>query len=463
MILPISDKVEGAVSFKIFERVERYLKNSDWCYYKSNSGILNILQNYQPNLERHLTNPEVLRTIANKTQAGSLIHVKLDIVSAGVDLSTTIFGDNGSDIYFKEKVRLSKVELSLISQTIINWLNEYEKTIPYDGRVIGVLGNTFTVDIGQASKVFIGNNVTVRKPVKKKKHPLLEEVVEWEFEDLGKGQIVNVSEFQASGNMKEYITRQRLSPGDWVIMERKLAQDVKNKVDYPELQGYEFGQLGVVQLGGKLGRGSDTTNISSTSRKISGFEYGVHANVEVWATRHFWAGGGFQKVLGSYSADANTSTTLDSVGYDYTETKLKVGYKYLPLGFFYGPQIDLYLGYGTYKYELDKSATDGFGDHKISGILMGFKGSMPIHKTFRGFMKLDFLVSPDYEEESSVFGTSLNSATSYQIEFGINYHYSPQMTLDGSAEVTSNKAKFSGGNEFHFNDFALKGGVSFNF
>ena len=76
---------------------------------------------------------------------------------------------------------------------------------------------------------------------------------------------------------------------------------------------------------------------------------------------------------------------------------------------------------------------------------------------------MDFLISPSYEEEVAVYGENLNSATSYQIEFGSNYVYSPQMTVDGSVEITSNRAKFTRGNEFTFNDVSIKGGVSFNF
>ena len=43
MLLPIRDSVGGALGFKVFTDVERYLKDSQWCYYTSNSEILNIL------------------------------------------------------------------------------------------------------------------------------------------------------------------------------------------------------------------------------------------------------------------------------------------------------------------------------------------------------------------------------------------------------------------------------------
>ena len=79
MLLPVRDSVGGALGFKVFEDVERYLKDSDWCYYTSNSEILNILSNYKRNLDSVLTNPEVLKIISEKTKTGSLM--KVDIVN----------------------------------------------------------------------------------------------------------------------------------------------------------------------------------------------------------------------------------------------------------------------------------------------------------------------------------------------------------------------------------------------
>ena len=46
MLLPITDGVGGAIGFKVHEYLERYLKNSNWCYYKSNAGVVGILSNF---------------------------------------------------------------------------------------------------------------------------------------------------------------------------------------------------------------------------------------------------------------------------------------------------------------------------------------------------------------------------------------------------------------------------------
>ena len=122
MILPVKDNVGGAIGFKVFEDVERYLRDSDWCYYTSNSEILNILANYKKNLDQVLENPRVLKIISEKTNTGSLIKVKVENEVKGVNVEIEVIGKNGEDIYFKESTRLNTEEHKVISQTIKNWL-----------------------------------------------------------------------------------------------------------------------------------------------------------------------------------------------------------------------------------------------------------------------------------------------------------------------------------------------------
>ena len=91
LLLPIADGLEGAIGSKVFEEVETYLRDGNWCYYKSNSGLISVLTKYRNNLKTHLDNPEVLRTLAEKTKTGSLI--KIDILNEvkGVDLGIKIY------------------------------------------------------------------------------------------------------------------------------------------------------------------------------------------------------------------------------------------------------------------------------------------------------------------------------------------------------------------------------------
>ncbi len=462
VILPIVDGIGGSLGFKVFQSIEPYLKNSNWCYYRSNSGILNILANYRQNLEAHLQDENVLKVVAEKTKAGSLIFVKLVHPVNGIEVNLKVFGSNGKDLYYNQKVRLKSDNPGIISDTIINWLEHYEKTIPYDGKVLGVLGKQFTVDVGKISDIRVGNSVIISRPLGKKTHPLLKRIVEWDQETIARGKIFNVSEFQASGVVKSYHTRKKIQKNDWVKIDLKAKdnQDLEKKFE-KHASGYEFGKLGIVSVYGEIGKGSQSNLTGGTNRKINGYMFGLYLDTKLWVTRNYFGEfeigrkfGSFKKETGTVSQSSNT-VSLGTI-------KVKMGYKYLPLGFFYGPQIDGYIGYAQYGYSMDTLVSEGFGDATFKGVLLGMSASAPIYRDFRVIFRMELFPKGGYSEDVVVYGED-ESVKSYQLEFGAQYFYSPVMTLNGSMQVTSNKAKFANSREVRFSDTSLRFGVGYTY
>ena len=131
MILPVKDSVGGAIGFQVFTKVENYLKASKWCYYQGNSEIINTLGNYKNTLNEALNNPDVLKVVSEKTRAGSLIRITVESFPKGAKVDIKVIGANGKDIYFKESTELSTDDIDVIAQTVNNWLDVYEKNIPY--------------------------------------------------------------------------------------------------------------------------------------------------------------------------------------------------------------------------------------------------------------------------------------------------------------------------------------------
>lgn len=439
MLLPVRDSVGGALGFKVFTEVERYLKDSEWCYYTSNSEILNILSNYKRNLDTVLTNPKVLKIISEKTSTGSLIKVEIINQVKGVDLKIKVFGENGEDVYFKEQTRLTVDDPKVLAQTVKNWLAVYEKQIPYDGRIVGVLGNQFSIDVGKNRSLFPGNELLILRPVRKRRHPLLKEIIDWETEKLGTGKVIHSTESQSQANVLQYDTTKKIKNGDWVVLKRDSKVGVVEQKKFVDQEEYSFGKLGEVSLLFNIGKGSATAE-TPTTKKIGGTVLGVDLATTLWITRKYWVGLDISRVVGSLSQEEGTLTnSSNSMANSFF--KIKAGYKYLPMGFFYGPQIDAYIGYASYTYGLDTSATDGFTEVSFSGILMGARGSIPIKKVFRAHVELSFLFNPGYEEEANVFGED-DSARNYTLEFGGKYLYAPNMTFDFAYGVNSSKASF---------------------
>ncbi|WP_127715515.1 outer membrane protein [Halobacteriovorax sp. HLS] len=464
MILPIKDSVGGAIGFKVYERVEKYLRRSEWCYYKHNSEIINILGNYKKNLDEHLANPEVIKIVAQKTKAGSIIKASVESVGKGVNVSLEVLGDNGTDVYFKEKLQLTTNDPVMIAQTIMNWLDLYEKNIPYDGRILGVLGNQFTVDLGKGYGVFQNDDVEILRPIKKKKHPLFKEIVDWETEKLADGKIFYVSVNQSQGKIDKYVTRKRAEINDWVIV-KKDQSNTKNLNNLPYDQDskndFKFGKLGTAAIFATLGSGKISSSTGSDTRNMSGTLFGVNLDVEVWATRNIWTSFELGAKFGTYSKSSGNLTTNENSAANRI-LKLKVGYKYLPLGFFYGPQLDGYVGYAGYNYGVDSQVGDRIGEVSFNGLLLGGRGSIPIMKKFRAYLGIEFMLTSSYTEEVFLYGQD-ESSKHYSIELGTSYAYSPNMAIEGGVDFNSNEAEFAGGESLSFKDTNFKAGVRFNF
>ncbi|EQC43223.1 hypothetical protein M900_2813 [Bacteriovorax sp. Seq25_V] len=468
MILPVRDSVGGAIGFKVYDLVERYLKASKWCYYQSNSEIINILTNYKNTLDQALNNPEVLKIVSEKTQAGSLIKIKLDSMAKGMNIEVTVLGPNGKDVYFNQVTAIESDEIEVIAQTVNNWLDVYEKNIPYDARVVGVLGTQFTIDLGQQAGIYNGYEINVVRPVKKQRHPLLKEIVEWRTMPIATAKLFHVGQSQAQAKILKYERETLVQVDDWILISKNTA-DVKNNesLEYgvqirPDDESSSFGKLGFIAGYLNLGSGSARIDNSSSGKEIGGLNIGVGLAAEIWATRNYWAGLDIDKHFGSHSKKEGTFNS-DSNSLSFSKFKLKVGYRYLPLGFFYGPQLDGYIGYGSYTYGYDNKVADGITETVYKGIFLGGKGSMPIIKDVRAHLLIEFMLSPGYEETLKIYGEA-DTVKSFNLEVGGSYQYSPNTAFVGAMEYISNSAEFENSDTVvKHKNLNFKIGASFNY
>ncbi|MGB0453683.1 MAG: hypothetical protein ACPGJV_08200 [Bacteriovoracaceae bacterium] len=439
LLLPIQDQVGGAIGFGVFQDVENYLKNSDWCFYKHNSEILNILSNYRNNLDSHLENPDVLSILADKIRAGSIIRIRLKRELKRITVELNILADNGKDILFRNKVAAENDRIEVLSQTVKNWLDIYKNQIPYDGRVTGVLGNQFTIDIGKNFGLYQNAKITILRPTKRKKHPLLKEVVSFQSVKIAEGLIFHVNEFQGHGNVKVYEGKNKVGVNDWIIIDKLDQSMTKNDEKFQDPKKYSFGKIGKVGIGPLFSSGSATWNNGGVeTREISTLLYGLSLNGELWLTREYIVGLSIEKLFGGYEEEQGT-IILNSNDGDPLFTKLYAGYKYLPMGFFYGPQVDGYIGYKSNKYNF--STSDGFTSYSLSGLLVGAKGNVPLHKLVRMYLFMDFLITSSYSEDGSLYGEE-DSSSNYELGLGVNYMWEPKIDIEGYFKINSTEVKF---------------------
>jgi hypothetical protein len=461
MLLPITDGIDNKTGFKVFEDLETYIKESTWCTYKSNSDLIDVLSQYSKNLEGHLQNKDVLKVISDKTKAGTLIRVNMQMSAGVTDLKLEIIGENGEDRYFKESTQLKSNEVSLISQTVKNWLDVYEKTIPYSGRVKGVLGDQFTIDIGKKSNIYNGSEIIIERPTSKRQHPLLKEIVDYQTEKIAEAKVFDVSDNQAQAKIIAYENNKKLKLEDWVKVRAGEQRKAIEQITYNEREKEDNGKLGTVGLFLNVGSGS-VSQTGSTDNAKSGLVFGADLETEIWITRAYWFGFDYSKKLGTEKTSSG-SFSKDDYSVNNSITRLKFGFKYLPLGFFYGPQVDGYFGYGSYTYGFDTNLTDKFTEFTFSGLLLGARGSVPIYEKLRLYLVFDFLLTSSYKEKVQIFGTD-ESSSHYRIEFGGQYTYEQNLMFSAGFQALSNKANFTGTTkEEQFKDISAKMGAIFTF
>lgn len=460
-LLPITDSVGGAIGFKVFEEVEKELRRSSWCTYVSNSSLLSVFSRYRENLPQYLKNKEVLARVAEKLTVGSLALVSLKNELGGVEVSLTVYGENGEDIYYAEKSLVESEEIEELAGTISGWLDLYAKTIPYDAMVSGVLGDQVTLDVGKNFNIQSGRDFDVIRAIGKRKHPLLKKIVDWETRPIGEGAVFNSSDTQALGMMKDYSAERKVLTGDWVRFQKVKPKVVNDKALNDEEED-KPGTLGMVSVALFASSSSLDNTTPTGANRMSGNVFGVDMRGEGWITRQYFAALEIERGFGGLDKSSG-SPQKNSVNFNYGAFKLTGGYKYLPIGFFYGPQIDLYGGYANYSFDVDVSRVDGFGKVNFSGLLLGSSANVPIGREYRFMARAELMPFPSFSEEDGIYGGA-TSVSSMELEIGLKYYYTPKMSLDGSIETFSRKAKFSGSyKEISYKDNRLKLGVSFNF
>ena len=260
MLLPITDSAGNALGFKVYESLEKHLKDQKWCEYKSSADLLGIFSKYRERLKTHLQDPAVIKTVANRVQAGTIIRIDLNYEVNSVEVTMEVLGEDGEDVYFKEKSTVKNPDHNKILVVVKNWLELYETNIPYDGKVLGVLGDQVTFTIPRNKKYGMGQEFKVKRFIKKTKHKLLNTVVEWDASVVGRGRIFNISNEQALGVIKVYTSNSKIKQGDWVKLEKYNPNKVVSDKNYPEVDKYKFGKLGTVSINMNLSSASVGTS-----------------------------------------------------------------------------------------------------------------------------------------------------------------------------------------------------------
>ena len=414
LILPVTGNKDLTFSNQVYQETEDYLKDVKWCYYTPNSEIMDILTKYKNNLDEYLENKEVLQVVAEKTKTGALVRIQLLTQNVGVLVKFRVMGENGEDIYSRDEKLFPENDPGSIGETIAKWLEDYSKKIPFDAQIVSVDNKNFKADMGSNIGFDKDMEAMIVHPLGKKIHPLLKEVVGWDIKDLGLGKFDNVEDEHSFGAIINLVSETNPVEGDWLIKKGPLKEaEPKEKKGTPK--------YGYVSLALDLGNGNQTAQAYNFSNEYTGFMVGGYLKGEIWFLEHLWSSleldGRFGELKGDYYPQ-----------YDYESRsffKFKVGYRFLLADSFFGPQIDVYLGYGGYSYQPDEVYLQGPVDATFNGLIFGAKGNIPISEKIRAFLEAEMIFANGKSAQ-------YNGGTTpgYSLFIGGNYFFQPKWSAD---------------------------------
>jgi hypothetical protein len=220
--------------------------------------------------------------------------------------------------------------------------------------------------------------------------------------------------------------------------------------------------LGELELYGLIGNTAVSTLGSNGRTNQDGLTYGLQVRAEAWITREYFVLGEYMAKFGTLKK-ASGNPDSDTLNISTSTIKIAGGYKYLPLGFFYGPQVNVYAGFALHNYELSTSSADGYGANSINGLMFGVYGAIPLKKGIRMSLRAELLPFARFEDDSGIYGANEN-ANSMKLEAQLSYRFSRQMTLLGGFETLNNGAKFGSlPSDLSYNENIVKVGAGFRF
>lgn len=442
LILPVTGSPDLTFSNQVYEGVEDYLEDVKWCHYKTNGDILGILSKYQDKLDEYLDKKEVLSLVAEKTHTGALVRVQINPQNVGVNVKLRVMGENGEDIYLQEEKLFSEKDLSAIVETISKWLETYSQRIPFDAQITSIDKNKYKADMGSNIGFDEEMEAKIVRYRSKKIHPLTKEVVGWDTDPLGMGKFEDVEDKESFG---ELTSTTSVVPGDWLIKEGPSVEaQSKEKPNTPK--------YGYVSLALDLSNSDQTTESYNFYNSYEGSMFGGYLKGEVWFLENLWS----SLELEGKTGDLNgTFTEQETRGF----LKLKAGYRFLTSDSFFGPQIDLYLGYGSYTYQPETPYLGGPVDAIFQGLIIGTKGSIPLGEKFRISLEGEILFASGETEKYRG-----DDAPGYWLFLGGNYFFKPKLSADLSIGTYNNTFEnIVPGENVVYKDYSLRLGASLYF
>ncbi|MEW6056431.1 MAG: hypothetical protein AB1540_07435 [Bdellovibrionota bacterium] len=419
-----------------------------------------VAQSYREVFDRN----QRFELVNSKEEANATVQTKIDKKATGIDLEISLFIPSTGETFSTDRATVpAGTEGKETGITVKGLLKTVLKRIPFYGTVTGREGTELTFDIGSAHGLRPGDIVQISRIDQIKRHPLLKAIVDVQLVAVGNAAIEQTEDTISFGRVYTEITGEQIRKFYKVTAieghlpdEKKASPQDPGLLEANEKDDQDKPHIGFLGLGVLMSSFASSTSQSSTqvggARTFSGsaFNPGFQLNGEVWLTKNWFVDllfGASTMSFRQIDTSIEPAPQGTGVGSSNRAFSINAGYKYLPTGSIYGPQVYLKLGYYNFSFGTTAEAASLLSSKTYSALNLGIGGSLPVERSNKWgvLLNLNVLLFPSLEEDAA-FRSGTNSSASGVNFFVGGYHYlSNRLSVRAGFQFDSYSADFEEG------------------
>jgi hypothetical protein len=411
--------------------------------------------------QKVINDPEILGQLARTARSESLIRTRIQKEGPQYRFAIDWLHSPKMEVMASETFVLSEPAggkafgADELRKSLHSALDRMIAKVPFAGHVTGRDESSVTVNLG-SSRLKAGDTLVVGTLDEVKRHPLLQQIVDWRLSQTGRVEVEQVEESIAFAKVLEE------EPGRQIGRYQKIVQILPKPMPTatPAPEGRkqdaatpeELPTLGYVSAGPWLGSFSReyAAPAAANGRLGGGFLMGAKAEAQVWLSRAWFIDGGYGYGVWSHTQKKlsdSTDTGAAAVSSNTQSLDAAVGYSYLAASDFFGPKGWVRLGYRSTSYSIPVTPAgdpDEFrGPVAFTSFFLGLGGDLPIRGGFGTHLNVSFGVFPQAVETDFTSGTA-SGASEAVFYLGGYYRLSSKLLVRAGVDVINHSATFLG-------------------
>jgi hypothetical protein len=480
--VPFTDNISGIYANPVFKKFQELLAQDRlWSFQALPAGTAPAPLDLDEN-------PSVVKNLMGAAKVDGLFTLRLTKGSKGLNGKMTFFsGKAGLPLIQEELHDYPKFELAEVESQIEDMYYKIKARLPYRGLVLSRRGQEVTVNLGFRNGLKNNDELTVVQFLKLNRHPKLKIMVSSEKEIMGKIKVFKTDEYLSFGYVtyereagvvqpqSKLLTKDFVQYNEPVLVDGKVVPGLENRKDRDLSYGsnprewlpQEAPQYGRIAILAGLGSYSITSNLQTPPSASASTSMAPEIAVkgEIWLSSAWNILYNIRQSV--FSVSAPTGATPSTLNMALSSYGVLGAYNFLMSEDFFGPKIQLSLGYGNYSSSSDRTTPLTFTNMNYGGLEAGFAGQFPLTTEVPVDLGAQFnmFINPGMSESPTTASSTKSSINQFGF-FGI-YHLRSRLKVRAELNFEYYATDFGGANANSTNTTqkmtSLMGGIEYLF